>query len=399
MLSKEDRAGLRTWIEIDSQAIENNYKVFRSLISSETKLMSIVKSNAYGHGLVDFSRLVSNLGVDWLGVDSIVEALRLRQEGIKKPILVLGYSLPERVEEAVLNDISITLSSMTGLESMVALALDKPIKAHIKIDSGMHRQGFMEPEMPSVIEYLKKHSDRISVEGMYTHFAAAKNPAEPELTHEQLAVFKKWVAAFKDAGFSPIIHAAATGATLLFPETHFDMVRVGIGFHGIWPSKEAKEFAEKKVMMKPTLTWKTLVSEAKKLNKGEKIGYDFTETLTRDSVVAICPIGYWHGFPRALSSIGHVLIRGAKAKVLGRVAMDMIVVDITDVAGIDVGDEVVVIGRSGSKIQSADMIADLLSMSVYEFITRIDPLIKKFYISSSSLLILGGDRGVVVAFS
>ncbi len=379
MLSKDERLGLRTWIEIDAKAIENNYIAFRSLITSTTKLMSVVKSNAYGHGLVDFSRLVSSLGIDWLAVDSIVEALRLRKEGITKPILVLGYTLPERMQEALDNNISLTVSSLYTIEELKTLNLKGLLKVHIKVDSGMHRQGFMEPEMQAVIEFLSHHKDMVNVEGLFTHFAAAKNPTDPKPTMDQVEIFKKWVDAFRAAGFSPINHAAATGATLLFPETHFDMVRVGVGFHGVWPSKEAQEFAEHKVNLLPTLTWKTIISEIKPIAKGEKIGYDFTEETLRESLIAVCPIGYWHGFSRSLSSIGYVLVNGVKAKVLGRVSMDMIVIDITDVESPKIGDEVVIIGESNNEHIKAQDVADLMEASVYEFITRINPLIKKIY--------------------
>ena len=289
---EESRLGFRTWIEIDRKAIANNYKVFRSLIKKSTKLLSVVKSNAYGHGLVDFSKTVSDLGVDWLAVDSIVEAIRLRDEGIDKPVLVLGYTLPEKMQEAIDKKISLSLSNMFSLKGLLGLKLKGQIRAHIKIDSGMHRQGFMEPELEDVVDFLKKHKDTIEVQGLYTHFAAAKDPEHPEDTDGQVIVFEKWISAFKKAGFTPIVHAAATGATILFPNTHYDMVRVGIGFHGLWPSVEVQSHFEKKMSLMPTFSWKTIISEIKELPVGERIGYDFTFTVKKKTKIAVCPIGY-----------------------------------------------------------------------------------------------------------
>jgi alanine racemase len=372
--------GFRTWIEVDTKAIAHNYNIFRSLIKAPTKLMSVVKSNAYGHGLVDFSKQISALGVDWLGVDSVVEGLRLRKERIDKPILTLGYTLPERIPDAIRNNISLTISNMFALRGLKNLNLKEKVNIHIKVDSGMHRQGFMEDEQKIVIDFLLNHKNSIEVEGLYTHFAAAKDPAHPEFTKEQMKIFKTWIEAFKKAGMKPIIHAAATGAALLFPETHFDIVRIGIGFHGLWPSAETEAYLQKNIELKPTLTWKTIISETKDLPVGAKIGYDFTHTIDRKTKIAVCPIGYWHGYSRSLSNRGLVLVHGIRAKVLGRVSMDMIIIDVTDISKVAIGDEVVLIGRSGDDCIGAHEIGLLADESDYEFITRLNPLIKKIYI-------------------
>jgi alanine racemase len=377
--NRESRLGLRTWIEIDRQAIATNYKIFRSILAPKTKLLSVVKSNAYGHGLVDFSKEVAALGVDWLAADSVVEALRLRKEGITTPMLVLGYTLPERIHEALEHNISLTISNIFSLHGLKALNLEKKVKVHIKIDSGMHRQGFMEYEMSEVLTFLMEYQDSIEVEGLYTHFAAAKDPSHPEDTQQQILIFKKWINAFHDAGLDPIKHAAATGAAILFPETHFDMVRIGIGFHGLWPSSEAQAHRQRELLLKPTLSWKTIIGEIKILPTGSKVGYDFTHTVTRETKIAVCPIGYWHGYSRSLSNLGVVGVNGLRARVLGRVSMDMIVIDVTDVPTISIGDEVVLVGKSMDNEISAHDMATLAGVSTYEFVTRINPLIKKIY--------------------
>lgn len=383
MLDYRDRMGLRTWIEVDKKAVEKNYRLFRSLVKKGTKLMSVVKSNAYGHGLVDFSKEISKLGADWLAVDSVVEAKTLRDNGITKPILVLGYTLPEMIPAALLKDVSLTVSSMEVLRFLKSFNNKsengkKPLKVHIKVDTGMCRQGFLERELPAVLRELKKDKN-LEVEGLYTHFSTAKNPAFPQFTKMQTASFSKWIKEFKKAGFNPIVHASATAGVLLYPEAHFDMVRIGIGLFGIWPSKESEAYLKDKFSLTPVLSWKTVVSEIKSLPAGSRIGYDGTEVLDKDSKIAVCPIGYWHGYPRALSSIGRVLVGGRECKIFGRVSMDMIVINITGVENVKTGDETVIIGRQGKKEVPADKIAGLSDGSPYEIITRLNPLIKRFY--------------------
>jgi alanine racemase len=376
--------GLRTWIEINKAAAENNYKIFRKLIPKNCLLMAVVKSNAYGHGLVDFSRLMQKFGVDWFGVDSIVEALALRGAGIRKNILVLGYTLPEKLKDAAKNNISVTISSLAHLSSprlnLGELGeFPKPLKIHLKIDTGMRRQGFQLAELPKVINLLKKLKNKIKVEGIYTHFAAAKNPSFPGDTLRQIKLFEEAVKTLKAAGLNPIKHAAATSGTIIFPESRYDLVRVGIGLYGLWPSKETEAAFADKINLKPVLSWKTIIGEIKNTAKGDRIGYDFTETFSKPAKIAILPVGYWHGYPRLLSSIGRVIIKGKLARVLGRVSMDMLAVDVSEVKNPKIGDEAVLIGKSGEKRVSAENIADLAGTSSYEILSRLNPLIKRIY--------------------
>ncbi len=392
----QDRIGLRTWIEIDRKAIRHNFGVFRKLIKKKTKLMAVVKSNAYGHGLIDFSKEMEKLGADFLGVDSMTEARALRREGISLPILVLGYTMPELFSEAATDGISLTVSTFETLDATRKFCGNQtstrkpsfhkvpPLKIHIKVDTGMHRQGFLLPDFPRLISFLKSKilnlkSPSILIEGLFTHFASAKNPAFPRDTKNQIAEFKKWITAFKQAGANPIIHAAATGGAMLFPESHFDMVRIGIGLYGLWPAKEVREHLKQRIMLRPVLTWKSFITEIKKLPLGSRIGYDLTEELSEDSTVAIVPIGYWHGYPRALSSIGRVVVRGKECKVLGRVSMDMLTIDVSRVPKPKVGDEVVALGGADSLPASATGLSHLLDASWYEVVTRLNPLIKRIY--------------------
>ena len=371
--------GLRTWIEIDKKAIVQNYRTFRKLISNKCRLMAVVKSNAYGHGLIGFSKELQKLGADWFGADSIVEALALRNSGIKKPILVLGHTLPERSREAATNNISLTISSFDALNRVARLSKFRP-KIHLKIDTGMHRQGFFVDELTRVVSFLRNRAPKVGVEGLYTHFAAAKDPASPTATLRQLKEFKKAIGIVEQAGFRPIKHAAATSGAILFPKAHFDMARIGIGIYGLWLSPEVRSAFSNKIRLTPVLSWRTIIGEIKEVKKGERVGYDFTEKFSKDSRIAILPIGYWHGYPRALSSVGHVLVQGKRAKILGRVSMDMTVVDVSNIKNVKVGDAATLIGEDGREIIAAEELAKLSGTINYEFITRINPLIERVYL-------------------
>lgn len=372
---------VRTWVEIDAVGLRSNAERFLKLIPAGTRLMAVVKSNAYGHGLVTVAKILSRIPDfrrhGWFGVDSLVEGLRLRREGIKNPILVLGYTMPARVREAARENIALTISSFEALDSVAAMRVRPAI--HIKIDTGMHRQGFFAADVPRLITLLQKK--RIVPQGLYTHFASAKDPADPEYTRIQLSIFGGVNSEFERAGFTGMIrHAAASGGTLLFSEAHLDMVRVGMGFWGYWPSEEIKN---KKSKMKntaalhPVLTWKTIVSEVKEIPKGSLVGYDGTERVRRDTRFAVMPVGYWHGYGRGLSGKGEVLIRGRRARVLGRISMDMSVVDVTGHSRVRVGDEVVLIGKQGRDVIGAEDMAEHLGTTHYEVLTRINPLIRR----------------------
>ena len=379
MISKEKRLGLRTWIEVDTQALKHNLNIFRSLVKPKCKIMAVVKSNAYGHGLVDYSRAIEKMGIDYFGVDSVVEGVALRKAGIKKPILVLGYTLPEMVTRAQANDLDLAVSSFDSLKSILALPLKKPVKIHIKVDTGMHRQGFSLKDSKVLMAKLTANKRKIIVEGLFTHFARAKNPAFPSYTLKQIEIFNQWRGVLKNNGFAPICHASASAGAILFPQAQFDMVRIGAGLYGIWPAEETKAYSIDKFQLKPILSWRTILSEVKKVPQGSQISYDGTETVRRDSILGICPIGYWHGYARALSSIGKILVKGKRAKVLGRVCMDMIIVDLTDIPKAKVGDVVTLIGKDGKEEMSLEELARLADQSTYEFIDRLNPLMERIY--------------------
>ena len=372
---------LKTWVEIDKKAALHNVKTIRSILKKKTKMYAVVKSNAYGHGLREFS-LIVNDKVDGFCVDSVYEGKTLRSVEITKPILVLGPTLSkEEIQIATENNLEITVSTFETLKQ-VANIKDSPF-FHIKVDTGMHRQGFFPNDIQKVIELIKSNELSGKLKGAYTHFASAKDVTYPHYTNEQIEEFKKVQTVFKRFGLGKIMfHASGTGGTLLYPQAHFDMVRVGIGLYGYFPSKESRAqhslVLKKELVLKPVLSWKTKISEIKKLKKGDYVGYDMAEKMEENTTVSMIPIGYWHGFARALSPKGQVLVKDKKCKIVGLVSMDLIIIECNS-ATTRVGDIVTLIGKSGLETLTADDQMDIADTVIYtyEILTTINPLIKR----------------------
>lgn len=364
---------VRTWIELDKRAAKHNYQVFRKILLPKTELWAVVKSNAYGHGLFDFSRLVINFGVDGLCVDSISEGLALRREKIKKPILVLGPSLFNLYGRAAKENLMVTVPNFYSLK-MILSGKNVP-DFHIKFDTGMHRQGFYAEEVNAALKLLAKSKKSRKLKGVYTHFAYASNKNNYRYTESQFKEFQAVRNRFIQAGFKNLIfHAAATGGALLNKKYHLNAVRIGLGLYGIYPNRKMASWH--KNVLRPVLSWRTLVADVKTLRPGARIGYDLTEKTNYGGRMAVLPVGYWHGLPWSLSGKGEVLVRGHRAKILGRVSMDLTVVDVSRIP-VSLGEEVTLIGRDCREEISAWDVADKADTMAYEIVTRLNPLIKK----------------------
>jgi alanine racemase len=368
----------RTWVEIDTKAIEENTETLKKILSGKL-LMSVVKSNAYGHGMTLSARAVLSGGADMLAVDDIDEALELRREGVKAPILVLGYIMPARFREAVMKNISITISSITSLEELMLQEFSRKPRIHIKFDTGLHRQGIPDSDMDRLLSALTSRRWRANIEGVYTHFAAMESPTEKEYSKRQIKSFEACVKMLAERGFSPLRHVSASSGILFSPDFHYDVARAGIAIYGLWPSPEIRDHA-RGVILRPALAWKSIVTEVKSVKKGERVGYDLTHTLTRDSRIALTPVGYWHGLPRSLSNVGSVLVRGKHAPIVGRISMDMTIVDVTGITGAMAGDTVTLIGTDGPAVISAEDMATKAGTINYEIVTRINPMIERIEI-------------------
>ncbi len=368
---------LKTWIEINRAAVIHNVGVFRERLDKKTALWAVVKSNAYGHGFSAFTKLAAEAGVDGFCVDSVPEALKIRLEGITQPILVLGPTLPNLFREAAAQHITLSFSTMHSFEELVAeipIASERPA-IHIKVDTGMHRRGVYLADLPMIAEFCKKNN--VQLTGVFSHFAAAKDTTYLTYSNQQFEMFEKAIAILGDHGFDHVTrHIAATGGAMIDKRFHLDAVRIGIGLYGVYPSKELEIQCADTFTLQPALSWHALVSEVKSVPKGEFIGYDLTEKVTRETTIAIIPIGYWHGLPWALSGVGYVLVGGKRAKILGRVSMDMVTVDVTGIT-CAVGDTAVLIGRQEGEEITARELANRCNTSPYEIITRLNPLIER----------------------
>lgn len=368
-----DNAAL-SFIEVSSTALSHNVSTFAKL-ADQQQLAIVVKANAYGHGLLPVAELALAAGASWLMVFDIAEAFTLRQAGITAPILVLGPTPAGALCQASQQDISLTVASV---EAAAQLAEIKPgrLKLHLKLETGTNRQGLQSADFAAIRTYLD--DDNLSLEGAYTHFADIEDTTDHSFALSQLDCFKKQMARLQQHGLRPsLCHTACSAATLLFADTYFDMVRVGISAYGLWPSKETlvsiRQSGRTAVELQPVMTWKTQIAQVKTAAAGETIGYGRSYKTTRDSRLAILPIGYSNGYDRHLSNQAHVLINGLRAPLRGRVMMNMIIVDVTDIPQAKAGDPVVLLGRQGNEVLSAETMAAWIGTINYEVVTRAEP--------------------------
>jgi len=375
---------MKTWVEISKNNLIHNLKTFRSLIGPDVALMSVVKSNAYGHGLIETAKIAQE-EADWFGVDSVDEALELKKQGIEKPILILGYTLNERLKDVVQNDFSQIVYNEDTIKKLGELSneLNKKINVHFKVETGTSRQGIGEEEIIERLKIVKQYPNLI-IQGLSTHYANIEDTTDHTYAMKQLERFKDYIQLLKEQGIDvPIKHTACSAAIILFPETYFDMVRAGISQYGLWSSKETLVSANgkaRKIELKPALAWKTRIAQVKELEPGTPVSYGLTEKVSRKTKLAILPIGYWDGYDRHLSGMGNVLINGSRCKILGRICMNMIMVDVTDVDEVKPEDEAVLLGRQGDEEITADELAQKIGTINYEVVTRINPLIKRIIV-------------------
>lgn len=380
----------RSWVEINKKVLQHNIEQFQKLIGDKIKLVAIVKANAYGHGLVEVAKIAVSSRVNWLGVDSIDEALKLRKAGIDAPILILGYTLLSKLKEVIKYDLRQVVYNKETIVELVKQATKqkKKIKIHLKVETGTLRQGLRKEELLELARFIKKHS-QIQIEGIYTHYANIEDTTDYGYAQLQLKRFKQAVDLLEKNGIKvPIKHTACSAAIILFPETYFNMVRLGISMYGLWSSKETFVSAREKnrqINLEPVLTWKTRIAQIKNIKAGDPVGYGLTERVSRDSKIAVLPVGYWDGYDRKLSGIGNVLIKGKRCKLLGRVCMNMVVVDITDVVNVKLEDEVVILGKLGKEEITVEEIAQKIGTINYEVVTKINPLIPRIIVDYETL--------------
>src|SRR3954468_15970133 len=339
-----------TYAFIDLDQFERNVDVIARSLPAGARLVAVLKADAYGHGAVEIAKRLTADRVAMIAVSLLEEALELRRAGISLPLLVLGPLTREQVLLALDDRITIGVIGPEELENVCAIARERDVTIHLKLDSGMGRMGVVESELPDVIERIRA-TPRLRIDGIYTHFANADDAADP-FTEIQIANYDRMLAVLREAGIdAPLHHFANSAATLRGLVRPGDFARVGIAMYG----PERMTIATGTV--EPVLRWRTEILRLKELPAGHAIGYGTTFYTTRPSRIATLPVGYADGYNRLLSNNADVLIRGRRAPVAGRVSMDLVTIDVTDVDGAVAGDEVILIGEQGDDSITADELA------------------------------------------
>ncbi len=370
-----------TFAEINLQNYADNLALIREQLSSDTKIMAIIKANAYGHGIEDIADAAVKSGAEYLGVVSLGELKRIRKAGISAPVLILNFIDHHSLDEVLDYDGTITIFShdLVPLAQKAAEQKGTKLKVHLKVDTGLHRAG-CEPSDVLALASAIAQSSHLELEGMFTHLAESESP-DASFTQQQLDVFKTCVETLKEADINPpLLHCCNSAAVFAFPDAHYNMVRPGLATYGLNPfPKDHAKYNEVQQNLKPILTLKTSVVFTRDLNVGESVGYNRRWRAERPSKVALLPVGYGDGWRRTPKNAGKVLVRGQFAPIIGSVAMDQIIIDITDIADVAVGDEVVLLGTQGVNILSADDIAQAYETINYEVVTALSDRISRTY--------------------
>jgi alanine racemase len=413
-----------TWLEVDLDAIAHNVRQIKQLIGPDVTLMAVLKADGYGHGAIKVARTALNNGAGYCGVASLNEANVLRAANIDEPILVLGYTPAWHAREALMRDVTVTLYDMDIARafSRAALELRRTAKVHIKVDSGMGRLGLLPDQVAAFIRAVAQLPG-IQVEGVFTHFSCADS--DPAYTHVQLERFLGVIREIGDARFgngdlglenrdsrmengdsrleirdsssaiespipnlqspiadrqSPIryFHAANSAATLTMPSARLNMVRVGLATYGLSPFAPQPMPPEAQALnLRPALAWKTTLAQVKRLPAGHPVSYGATYHCPTDRLIAVIPVGYADGFRRGPANFGEVLVRGLRAPIVGRVCMDQTMIDVSDIPGARIGDEVVLIGHQGGQSITAEDVAARIGTINYEVVSAILPRVPR----------------------
>ena len=371
-----DEMRKRTWAEVSLGAIEHNYRAMRARLAPGTRYMGIVKANAYGHGAVRVSRLLEDVGCDYLAVACIDEAVQLRQAGIGLPILILGYTPPELAPQLAENDVTQAVGSLDMARALNdALAgTGRTLKVHFKLETGMGRTGFRVYGGADGSDAAQAMAlPRLAPEGVFTHFCVSDGaPGERDFTWEQLKRFKAGFETIEERSGRrfEIHHCTNSGAMLSFPETYMDMVRPGVALYGLYPGEDRGD-----IELIPAMTLKSRVACVERHEPGDTISYGRTFTVERPSAIAVLPIGYADGLHRTLSNKLTVDFDGRRARQVGRICMDMCMADVTDL-GVKAGDTAEIFGRR----IGAGEVAALCGTIHYELLCAVSPRVPRIYV-------------------
>lgn len=371
---------------IDLDALRNNMDEMKNVIKKETKIIAVIKADGYGHGAIEIAKEIEAL--DYLygfATATVEEAVTLRKHGVKKPILVLGYTFWEQYQEAIEHEIRLSVFTLEDGEELSRQAekLKKNAYIHFKIDTGMKRIGYQVDETSAdEIAQISK-LPYIIAEGIFTHFFLS-DAYDKTSAHKQMQLFTKMLQMVEERGIQiPVKHCSNSAAIIDMPEANMDVVRAGITVYGLWPSDEV---SKSKIHLEPLMSIKTRVTHIKTIEEGETVGYGATYTAPEERVIATIGFGYADGYPRQLSNKGWVLIHGKKAPLRGRICMDQCMIDITEIENVKIGDEVTIIGLDGDECITLETMGDLSGRFNYEFACDINPRVPRVFVKGGKVI-------------
>lgn len=367
------------WAEIDLSAIAQNMREIRRVVSNPVEIMAVVKANAYGHGIIETTRVVLANGASRLAVAKLTEGKELKNAGINVPVLLLGYIPPDQYSEAINCSLELTVYNLEMAEVLNATAgsLGRKAVVHIKIDTGMGRLGLQSGKVALKDVLQIARLPYLKVEGIFTHFASADS-RDKSYALEQFELFVSFISKLSKTGLEiPLRHCANSAAVIDLPQTYLNVVRPGIAIYGLYPSDEVQHSA---VDLKPAMTFKTRVAQVKKVPAGYKISYGSTYRTPAPTVIATLPVGYADGYSRLLSSRGKVLVHGQKAEVVGRVCMDQCMIDTGHIMGVCPGDEVVLFGHQKNVALPVEEVARAIGTINYEVVCMVNSRVPRVYL-------------------
>ncbi len=376
--------------EIDLKAIAHNIKELRRITHPKAGLMAVVKANAYGHGAIEVAQCALQNGAAALGVARIEEGIQIRKAGIDVPVLIFGYTHPELAADLLAYELTQTVYSLTSAQALSRTAAPqrKTIKIHLKVDTGMGRLGLLphkfQPDKSVAINANAIEEtlaiaglEGLELEGIFTHFATADS-VDKSYAEGQLDLFMNYLNRLRTAGLeTPVRHAANSAALIDMPHSHLDMVRPGIATYGLYPSDEVNK---KQVLLRPAMSLKAQIIHLKQVPAGFKVSYGITHETRKATRIATVPIGYADGLNRLLSSRGQMLVHGRRAPIIGRVCMDLTMLDVGHIDHVRMGDEVVIFGQQSNEILPVDEMAALLNTINYEIVSTITARVPRVYL-------------------
>jgi|TARA_B100000749_G_scaffold216336_1_gene171211 alanine racemase len=371
-----------TRAEIDLTAFRHNLQNLRKYLDPQTRIMAIVKADAYGHGAVSCARIAVESGAaNYLGAGVIEEGIELRENGLNAPILILGSIFPDEAEDLVRHNLATILCTQPLAQALSKEAekQDKTVSVHIKVDTGMNRLGISPENLPTLLDQVRNLKN-LKIEAVSTHFSSADDE-DLSVTQAQLEKFQTALTILQKEGVhTPIVHCANTSALFKFPESHFNMVRPGLILYGVLPSPSLRPVIDQgENPFQPVMQWKSQIILLKPIAKNQPVSYSGSFTTQRDSLIATLPIGYADGLHRMLSNKMDVLIRGRRAPQVGNICMDMILIDVTDIPDVQAGDEVVIFGRQGDEMISVEELAVKGKTIPYEILCSVSKRVPRIY--------------------